>query len=148
MADVVKHRLTELLKTTEVSDLAEIFDEIFSNYDWLMQYLPGIMSIEEIEQEEDETDKDYEDRIRGTKYEICESFCNKCDLENTPKIIDIAVARDKVVEFWDLFLGVEYIGDFDDFVETFYRDMHGKQNFTQTQLNIVKEVIELLREEG
>ena len=47
-----KNRLVELLKTSDVSDLANIFDEIFSNYDWLMQYLPETISIEEIEQAE------------------------------------------------------------------------------------------------
>lgn len=142
-----KDRLVDLLKTSDVNDLANIFDEIFSNYDWLMQYLPETISIEEIEQADDETDEAYEDRIRGTEYEICESFCNKCSLENTSKIIDIVIDRDKVVEFWDLFLGVEYIENFEDFMDTFYRDIHGKQNFTQTQLNIVKEVIDILRED-
>ena len=142
-----KSKLVELLTQSSIEDLAKIFDEIYYGYDWLMQYTAETLGIEEIEYEEDESDEEYEERIKGTSYEICQLFVNKCTAENTAKIVQLAIENDKVVELWDLFLGEEYVDDYDSFIDTFYLDNYDNPNFTDTQLKIVEEAIKYLRED-
>ena len=142
-----KSKLVELITKASVDDLANIFNKIYDEFDWLMQYTADTLGIEEIEYEEDESDEEYEERIKGTSYEICQLFVNKCTPENTAKIVQLAIENDKVAELWDLFLGDEYIIDYDDFIDTFYQDMDGTQNFTATQLKRVEEAIAYIRED-
>lgn len=142
-----KTKLIELITEASVDDLANIFNEIFAKNDWLMQYVADTLGVEEIEQGDDEDDKEYNDKIAGTPYDVCYSFVQNCTPQNTADIIQLAIKNDKVAELWDLFLGEEYIDDYDDFVDTFYREMHGIQNFTDTQLKIVEEAMKYIRED-
>lgn len=142
-----KPKLVELITKASVNDLSNIFNQIFDEFDWLMQYIAETLGVKEIEQGDDEDDEEYKNRIAETPYGICSSFVKKCTPQNTNEIIQIAIKNDKVAELWDLLLGDEHIIDYDDFIDTFYKDMDGTPNFTAVQLKIVEEAIAYIRED-
>ena len=71
-------KIEYIIANTTYEDLADIFDTVMMKLTHLPDGILNLLDISYIEPEDEETDREWLNRIKDTEYGKVESFCNNC----------------------------------------------------------------------
>lgn len=115
-------KIEYIIANTTYEDLADIFDTVMMKLTHLPDGILNLLDISYIEPEDEETDREWLNRIKDTEYGKVESFCNNCKKKNTIETINIAREKGKLVDLFDYLLGIQNFSSLEDFCTQVNKD--------------------------